>query len=548
MQRVVSIWLPRFPIERLRRALRSPSRSGRDYRAASAPEAHGAGTPFALVTRSARGLELAAVDDAAAAAGLTPGQALADARTRVPELLTRPAEPSRDAAALATLVQWSGRYGPLRNSEGEDGLWVDISGVAHLFGGETALLADCRRQLAAAGFTARLALADSVAAAHALARFGPAAQPIAIAAPGASAAALAPLPVAALRLAPTTVLLLRRLGLARIGDLYGLPRASLARRFREARKASHGESSAALADDVVLRLDQALGAIREPRRPFVPAPCRLARLVFAEPLTSAAGVEVALSAAVAELCKRLGEAGEGARRLSLTLYRTDGSSTVLAIGTSAASRDEGHLRRLFGEKLDTLDLGFGVDVVILEAPAVEPLAAIQAGLAAARRPASQASFAELVDRLANRVGADAVHRLARRATHLPEQADMVVPALAAVAADPALSTRPGAPRPPLLLTRPEPIEVIAAVPEGPPRRFLWRRARHRIVKAEGPERIAPAWWQAIGAAVPSAARRPRDYYRIEDDRGGRYWVFREGLYEEGADDVPPAWYVHGLFG
>lgn len=516
------------------------SRTG-SARAAS-PEP-GSEVPLALIESGPRGLRITAVDHAAARAGIHPGQALADARAGLPGLRTRPAEPRRDAALLQEIAHWIGRYGPCRNVDGVDGLWVDTAGVAHLFGGEERLLGDCRDRLIQACFSTRLGVADTPAAAWALARYGGSSGGIACAAPGQTRAALAPLPVEALRLTEATIVLLKRLGLYRIGDLYGLPRASLARRFRDLRRSDVAE----LADGVILRLDQALGDIRDPRTPMMPPPCRLVRRVFAEPLITSAALEVAVADLVGALVALLAGEGMGARRLLMVLYRTDGTRATLAIGTSTASRDAGHLERLLQEKLDSIDLGFGVDVITFEALQAEPLDALQSSLTAKPAQTGGQGLAELVDRLANRIGAGSLYRATPQPSHIPEQADAAVPFTAPASSGSPLAGT--APRPPFLLPRPEPIEVVAEVPEGPPRRFLWRRARHRIVKAEGPERIEPAWWQSITApAAATACPRPRDYYRIEDDAGGRFWVFRDGLYDRGDPDHPPLWYVHGLFG
>ncbi len=505
--------------------------------------------PLALVDSGTRGIVITAINGSAAAAGVAVGQSLADARAALPVLHTRPAQPANDHAALEELTRWAGRYGPLRNIEGRDAIWVDISGVDHLFGGEAHLLSDLQRCLKASGFTCRLGLADTGAAAWALARFGHG--PISMASQGSTKTALEGLPVEALRLTPQTVLLLRRLGLYRIGQLYSLPRASLARRFREVRGGG-GTSGGGLADAVVLRLDQALGGIREPRPPLMVLPCRVARQVFAEPLVTSAGIETAVEAAMAALCALLADAGEGVRQLRLTLYRTDSTYAATEIGTSSPSRDKAHLSGLLGEKLAGIDLGFGVDVVSLEAIVVAALDATQAGLGAKPRRLGAQGLAQLVDRLANRVGTSSIYQLAAVPSHIPEQAECRMPVsqnrqrLDDKVDGLSCATKP--PRPPFLLSRPEAITVIAEVPEGPPRQFLWRRASHRIIKAEGPERIAPAWWQGIGVGDGPSVLRPRDYYRIEDDHGGRYWVFREGVYGSDADDRQPVWYVHGLFG
>jgi protein ImuB len=554
MTRVVSVWLPQFPIERLRRT--SNRMRGLTMAAASTRHEHGAVSraPLALVEGAANGVRITAVNGTAAAAGVMPGQALADVRAALPALRTRIAEPGLDAAALVELARWAGRYGPSRNSEGSDGLWIDITGIAHLFGGEAALLRDLQRRLSAAGFSARIGVADTTGAAWALARFGRgsserAGDAIAVAPEGEAKAALADLPVEALRLTQPAVLLLKRLGLYQVGQLYGLPRAALARRFRDAGRRARSPASDVLADGVILRLDQALGGLSEPRRPLAALPVRLVRQVFTEPLISVSGIEAALTAATVDLCALLAEAGEGTRRVGLMLYRTDGTCSEISVGTSSATRDCLHLQRLLAEKLDAanLDLGFGVDGVTLAARVVEALAATQPGLGSKPKAHGAQGLAQLLDRLSNRLDAAGIYRITPRPSHIPEQADLTLAVLAAEPdADPPSCA--SAPRPPFLLRSPEPITVVAEVPEGPPRHFLWRRARHRIIRAEGPERIEPAWWQTLGQAPTALTARPRDYYRVEDDRGGRYWLFRAGLYDRNAEDGAPVWYVHGLFG
>lgn len=549
MVRVVSVWLPQFPIERLRRISLDRGLPGRKAANAASPDRDRVQRlPFALVESGAHGIVVTAVNGTAATAGVAPGQSLADARAALPCLRTQPAEPGRDRAALEELARWAGRYGPSCNTEADDGFWIDITGVAHLFGGEAALLADLRQRLSIAGFTCRLGLADTGAAATALARFGCDASSIAIASENNMKSALQDLPVEALRLTSQTVLLLKRLGLYRIGQLYGLPRASLARRFRDVRDRNRAGNKSELADAVVMRLDQALGLLREPRRPLMALPCRMARQVFTEPLITSTGIEAAIAAVTSGLCATLEEAGEGARQLRLMLYRTDGTCAAIEIGTSSPSRDEVHLRGLLIEKVGSIDLGFGVDAVSLDGLVVEHLAGSQAGLGTKPARSGTQGLAQLVDRLTNRVGASAIYRIHACQSHIPEQADIRVPVFAAAESAPLVSAATKPERPPFLFGRPEPITVVAEVPEGPPRQFLWRRAGHRIVKAEGPERIEPAWWHSIGAEPGASAPRPRDYYRIEDDRGGRYWVFREGLYGCESCDRPPGWFVHGLFG
>jgi protein ImuB len=555
MGRFVSIFLPQLQIERLNRE-----------RAASHLAPLAADQPLALVGNEERGLVLTAVNAASLGQGLYPGQGLADARAICPSLLTLPAAPAKDREALIDLARWAScRYSPTLNADGDDGLWLDIIGVPHLFGGEQAMLADLGRRLTRAGFTARLALAETLGAAHALARYGR--RESVIVPQGEIEAALAPLPVEALRLAPEIVTLLKRLGLKRIGQLSGLPRASLERRF-------HAKETA---EAVLLRLDQALGRRNEPRTPLLASPDFVARLPFPEPLVTHEGVVAGLDHLTSTLCAQLARAGRGCRRLALWIARADGSSTVIEAGLSAPSREPEHLLRLIEDKVEQLDMGFGVDLMSLAALVTETLLPAQSSLTQAN---GTAAAEPLIDRLINRLGARSVRRLLPKASHIPELAQSLRSALAGPCfwPEPAL---PKPPRPPLLFSRPEPLTVLAEIPEGPPARFTWRHVTRRVTKAEGPERIAPEWWRGLarrdGAAsslppldgeagsargrapkradLPTRGRlgasgkpspRPRDYYRIEDEDGHRYWVFREGLYQDGAG--APGWYLHGVCG
>jgi protein ImuB len=522
MSRIVSVFLPHLPIERLQR---EREKSG------PTPTKHKSifdRRPFALVGAEARGLILTAVNAKAEGNGLHRGIGLADARAVCPHLLTLPSAPDRDTATLRALARICVRYSPTLNTEGEDGLWLDITGVPHLFGGEAELLASIAQAFQSLGFSTQLALAPTLGAAHALARFG-SASPI-IVPNGSSDANLASLPVEALRLDPDVTRLLKRLGLKHIGQLYDLPRASLERRF-------HSKDAA---EAVLLRLDQARGMKEEKRVPLLPPRRYEATLAFAEPLISHEGIIAVLELITAALCQKLARGRMGARKLRLRIDRADGSCTEIETGLSTASRELPHLLRLLQEKLAALDLGFGVDRMSLAAFIAEPLPLTQVSLAETREKRSPEP---LIDRLANRLGAFAVRRLHPQASHLPERAQSIRNAFAP--SSPWEQTgRAKPPRPSLLLSEPEPLQVLAEIPEGPPARFTWRRLSRRVVKAEGPERIAPEWWRALKSS--KAAARPRDYYRIEDEEGHRYWVFREGLYQESGD--VPTWYLHGVFG
>lgn len=531
------------------------SREGSTSSAASRPpppeDALHEGAPFALVEGGAHGLTLLALNRAARAAGLYRGQSHADARAILPDLLSAPAEPERDLAALKRLALWAERYSPCVAADaragGYEGLLLDMTGGAHLFGGEAALLADLRGRLAGAGVPARLAIADTPAAAWGLARFSAhdlSTHDGVVAPAGRTREAIAGLPMEALRLEAEALSLLRRFGLKRIGDLYGLPRAGLARRFR-------GEAGLRLVE----RLDQALGAASEPLVPERPAPLYRAWTQFAEPLTDIEGVGFHLPDLARTLAGELERDGQGARRLRLTAFRVDGRVTTIEAGLSASSAAPAHMTRLLREKgLERLDLGFGVDALMLAACRAEPAWTRQGEMAGGPRAqagdsqaADSQALAGLIDRLQARLGEGAVRRPALRESWVPERSEAWTPA--APAQPPAPAEADARLRPILLLDPPEPVEAIAELPDGVPARFVWRRAPRQVVKADGPERLSPEWWRdpAAGRTENPALARTRDYYRVEDDQGRRYWLFREGLYNREDLDRAPSWWMHGVF-
>ena len=507
--------------------------------------------PFALVAPGRRGPVLWAVNREAGEKGLSPGMRLADARALLAGFATARADPAADRRGLERLALWCNRFTPwcaVDGSNGSDGdsgnggLLLDITGCAHLFGGEAALMDEIVARLAGLGVENRLGLADTPGAAWALARFGSADNGIAgarIAAPGGAYAAIADLPVEALRLAAEDAHLLRRLGLVTIGAVEGLPRASLARRFpcRERGRA------------VLARLDRALGRQAEPIVPMVPPPACLERLALPEPLIDRDGLDAMLARLMPGLAASLERDGLGVRRLALWCYRVDGGVVRRAVATARATRDGDHLLRLFQETLETIDPGFGIDLAALHAERVEPLAPRQLSLTGDKQRRGDVDL--LVDRLLARLGTGAVCRLEPVERHRPEKAERAVtpgrdPAPWCEA--PEASEKP--PRPFRLFDRPEPVDVMAEVPDGPPRLFTWRQVRRRVVRAAGPERIEPEWWAG------ERDEAVRDYYRVEDAEGRRYWLYRAGLYGSGGDDAgtgngngaSPRWYVHGLYG
>jgi protein ImuB len=516
-------------------------------------------------------LRLSAVNDAAAVLGLRAGMALADARAMYPKLAAADADEQADFALLEAIADWCDRYTPLVGLDPSDGLMLDISGCAHLFGGETTLAQDLMRRLSAQGLQARVAVADTVGCAWAVARFAQSlpqrgrvvgeAGRVGIVPSGDERDAIAPLPLAALRLPAETIEALSQVGLKHIVDVLDRPRAPLAARFGA---------------EFVRRIDQALGREDEPIAPRLPVPAAIIEQRFAEPIALERDVLGTIEKLAAKLGALLERRGEGARLLQAALFRTDGRVFRIEVGTSEPLREPARIRHLFADRLgmigDEVDPGFGYDVLRLAALATERSEPAQTGLAT---PDHAAELAHLIDRLGARFGLRRVTRFVAQNTHIPEFAVMGVGVASAAfpgrsaARSGVLQTRdpggfhePGsrisgapfhaAPRPghaeqdslaptrPIrLLARPEPVEAIAEVPDGPPVRFRWRQVLHEVAHAEGPERIAMEWWR-------DAENRAliRDYFRVESHEGVRVWLYREGLVRAGE---PTRWFLHGVF-
>ena len=446
---------------------------------------------------------------------------LADARALYPDLGVGEADFAGDSAALARLARWCQRFSPWTTPCGVDGIFLDITGCAHLFGGEAGMADQAVARLMRSGIECRAAITDSPGAAWAVSHFGGGA--VSVVPFGGTRMALADLPVAALRLEVEVATLLTRLGLRRIGELYAMPRAALALRC--------GES-------VALRLDEALGQAPEPLSPL-PAERRCwSRRSFAEPITAPEAIAAATRGLLDSLCRRLSEESMGARKLSLALYRVDGRIEEAAIGTALASRDARHLWRLFEERLPMLDPGLGVEDMMLTADIAETLSPAQLGLRGGMEKAGSGEgmtdLAALIDRLAIRLGPQALARPVPQESHLPERAVRFAPVLGGRPA--AKLWNPQKQRPVRLLARPEPIEAMALVPDDPPFFFRWRSLQHRVRRADGPERIEGEWWRK--------AEEPRDYYRVEDEDGRRFWLYRAGLFQP---QVLPRWFLHGVF-
>ena len=524
--------MPYLPTDRVRR---QPSRAPLD-----------SDVPLVLVSKTEGTHRLMACDRTAQRSGLHNGTALAQARAMVPGLQVLSHDPAADARLLETIADWADRYTPLVGRDPPHGLLLDITGAAHLLGGEAALRADLLARLARQGLHAVAAIAPTAGAAWALSRHNSETiLPEDITRAGLDAA-LAPLPVSGLRLAPETAAALHRVGLKRIGDLTGRPRAALTARF--------GAS-------LILRLDQARGIDTEAISPRQPIPPAIVEHSFAEPILTTTAVEQTCGLLTERLAALLAERGQGSTALELAVYRVDGCVQRIDLRLASPCRDPkimaGLLALRLGHLDDPLDPGFGYDLIRLAATAVvDKVAEARAltGVSGAASPADLAlARAALTDRLTARFGADQIHTLALADTHIPEQAARLTPVCAIKPkASPQSANAVVHPRqrPLRLFDPPEPVEVMAEVPDGPPIHLRWRRRPLRIVIAHGPERIAPEWWRPAALTADHSHDLTRDYWRIEDATGRRLWLYREGIYGASTaapDSRLPRWFVHGLF-
>lgn len=462
-----------------------------------------------------------AADTTAQAAGLCVGMPVSKAQALMPGLVIQGADPTADMAALERLALWAlQHFAPIAAPDPPDGIVIDSIGTDHLHGGETTMLTTLVGRLAGAGLHARAAIADNWGAAHALARF--AEKPCFISKPGNAAADVAPLPITALRFVPELVASLHVLGFECVGELLAQPRAPLTLRF---------------GPELGRRLDQAAGRIAEPIKPIRPKELIEVRRDFAEPIGAAETIARFIGKLAGQLCDALELKGLGARQLDLICHRVDNRAQAVRVGTGQPLRDVKRVTRLLSDKIETIDPGFGIEVMTLAASIAEPLNPKQTVSSLVEEP--QPDVSDLIDLLVNRVGEKNLYRIAPVASDVPERSVRHVPALAPETG----AEWPGHwPRPSRLFGHPEPIEIIALLPDHPPIFFTWRGVRRRVKRADGPERIYGEWWKRDPelAAV-------RDYFQIEDEAGERFWVFRAG---DGEDPRTGSqrWFLHGIFG
>uniref|UniRef100_UPI004055E01E Y-family DNA polymerase n=1 Tax=Hoeflea alexandrii TaxID=288436 RepID=UPI004055E01E len=537
---MLSIAFPHLPTDRVHRA-----RWGKSWIAGRILDAHPETPPVVVTDTVKNAIRIVALDQRARARGIRPNQTLSDARALVPDLDCHPADDEASRALLVKIAGWCERYTPLVALDTapevarDHGLFMDITGCAHLLGGEAALIADLEARLRAQGFHVRLCLADTPGAAWAMARYGQER----ILAEGAHAGAVLPLTLSGLRLPPEMVASLGRVGLKTIGCIAGLPRAPLAARFGAR---------------LMQRLDQALGREAEAISPIMPVAELSTERRFAEPVTHQDEISHVIAALAAGIIEPLERRGLGLRSCRLKLFRVDGHVSLLDVQTARPLRDARMIARLFAERIaglhDDLDAGFGFDLIRLDVVHADPFEGGQMEMMA-HHAAGQGHDA-LVDRLGARLGLDRVQRFVLADTHIPERsfgrqpvAHLGAPGSGArrsAAGNAALAFSPDPQadggiitRPLILFDRPELMQTIAEVPDGPPLRFRWRNVSYEVARSEGPERIACEWWRDGRGA------RTRDYFRVEDRQGYRFWMFRHGLY--GRETSEPAWYMHGLF-
>jgi protein ImuB len=507
-RRYLSVWLKRLSTDRIERRLSASDE-----------------TPLIIVESVKSVLRICAFNDAAAALDLRMGMPLADASAMYPSLWVVDADPQADRILLEAIAVWCDRYTPLVGLDPPDGLILDISGCAHLLGGERALGEDILARLARQELQAEIGLADTVGCAWAAARYGK----TSLVPKDATRDILLPMPLAALRLDGQIVSALAQAGLKRIADVIDCPRAPLAARFGQ---------------EFIRRLDQAFGREDESIKPRLPLPSYVMERRFSDPI----GREEDVLGTVEQLAHALGRLlerrGEGARLLQVALFRADGKVYRLEAGTGEPLRNAGRIKRLFIDRLATVgdecDPGFGYDMVRLSVLAAERLDPVQSGLSGQD---FQTELTHLVDCLSTRFGSRRLIRLIPCNTYIPEYAVAAIPAQTArggLATDPIAQDSLAPLRPARLFARPEPIEAIAEVPDGPPVRFRWRHLLHEVAAAEGPERIAMEWWRDAGGHALT-----RDYFRVESKEGIRVWLYREGLY--GRETRRPRWFLHGLF-
>ncbi|CAD7026120.1 nucleotidyltransferase [Pseudorhizobium halotolerans] len=472
-----------------------------------------------VIARSGSKRWVAAADGAALKLGLRVAMPAAKAQALVQGLVMIDADPAADLATLERLTLWAlSQYSPVVAMDPPDGIVMDTEGADHLQGGEELMLSGLVNRFRGRGLAARAAIADTWGAAHALARTTD--RETVIVGRGETARAVNRLPLSSLRLPAETVQSLRTLGFATVGDLAATPRAPLTLRF---------------GPEVARRLDQMLAHIAEPIDPIRPADLVEVQKSFAEPIGAPETIEKYVSRLVRQLCLELEKRGLGVRRADLIVHRVDNTMQAIRAGTAKPVRDIAWVTKLFRDRIERIEPGFGIERLSLAATVAEPL--IEAQSASSLIEEQVTDVTPLIDVLGNR-GGQRIFRVAPVASDVPERS---VQRIAPTADEDGTTWPLHWPRPPRLLASPEPIEVIALLPDHPPVSFTWRGKRRRVKRADGPERIFGEWWKRSSEWVAV-----RDYFVVEDDSGERFWIFRSG---DGVDAETGShkWFMHGMF-
>lgn len=468
--------------------------------------------PFVMAAPERGRRIVKAVNRIAQSQGIEEGMLVADCRAILPSLQVYDAVEGTNERLLNALAEWCIRYTPVVAPDLPDGLILDVSGCPHLWGSEQAYIKDIYTKLTHYGYHIRIGMADTIGAAWAVSHYGNAP----IVETCMQVKGLSSLPPAALRLDSTITERLHKLGLKQISSLYQMPRNALKRRF---------------GDMLLTRLDQALGQEAEFITSIQPVEPYQERLPCLEPIRTAKAIEIAIRKILERLCTKLGKKGKGLRKALLTAYRIDGNIQQIEIGTNKASRHVAHLFKLFELKIASIEPDLGIELFMMEAWDVEDMVTEQEAIWH-EKERDNTAIAELLDRIAGKVGKEAIRKYLPDEHYMPERALKL-----AVAYDeqPATTWRTDTPRPIHLLAKPEPIEVTVPIPDYPPMLFIYKNRLHNIRKADGPERIEQEWWLEKGLF--------RDYYCVEDEAGCRYWLFRSGHYKDG----DPKWFIHGFF-
>jgi protein ImuB len=541
-RRILSLWLPRLPTDRIKRQLSRnngatkafSSEVGSGSREENASKKDSSDQPSIVVAKQNNALQIYALDDTAARLGLEVGLPLANARAVCPDIQVFDADEAADAQALNAIADWCDRFTPLVALDCPHGLLLDITGCAHLFGGEAKLMQMVCNALTRQGFAVSAAIAGTSVCARTMNRYVHGR----IVGDGEEADNVKPLPVFALGADSAITRGLRRAGLKTIRDVASRARHEITARFGA---------------DFTALLEQALGQGDAPINPRKPLPDYIVEKRFAEPVLTDGVIATTLSRLAQMLVATMEKQGKGARRLEASFFRTDGAVRAIAVDTGQPITRAAMIDRLFRERLDALsdplDPGFGFDLVRLSASRTEIVVQQQRDLDANVHDNDE--LAALIDRIAARIGGRRVVVHLPQDTHIPERAGLAAPAqhhlaAAAIAAWPDRAEGEPPLRPLRLFERPEVIKVIAQVPDGPPARFQWRRATHTVMRVEGPERVAMEWWRPQGTMLT------RDYFRVEDEEGSRFWLYRDGLYDREIERqegrvIQPNWFMHGLF-